>query len=230
MTQKISQARQVDVDANLDLGEYSLITRRIVSDDDLTLETGEDKTMVLERPTWEDIRITPGNFDRPGQSDPTIREFQPDASGTTTYLYEFAKNNIASFTVQIPHNYKAGTDIYAHVHWTPGARGTAESGNFVGWKLDVTWASIGSTFPAMQVVDLSDECDGTNWKHQMTPDIAIDGTGKGISSMLLCNIKRTDTGDDDTWASTTNSQQPILLEIDFHYQIDTMGSRQRVVK
>jgi len=45
-----------------------------------------------------------------------------------------------------------------------------------------------------------------------------------ISSMLICNIKRTDTGTDDTWASTTSWQLPFLLEVDFHYPISTLGS------
>jgi hypothetical protein len=60
----------------------------------------------------------------------------------------------------------------------------------------------------------------------MTPDVAITGSGKGISSMLLCNLRRTDELT-DPW---TNAQGPLLLEIDFHYPIDTVGSRQRASK
>jgi hypothetical protein len=63
----------------------------------------------------------------------------------------------------------------------------------------------------------------------MTPEVTIDGhtSAKHISSMLLCNVKRTDTGADDTW---TDAQGPLLLEIDFHYPIDTVGSRQAGTK
>lgn len=175
---------------------------------------------------WDDMRVTPGSFDRPGSSDPVIKEVTPGGSGTTTWLYEFAKNNFASFTVQLPHSYKTGSDIKCHIHWTPGARGNEESGATVGWKIDYTWASINANFGVMATLDLSDACDGTDWKHQMTPDVTITGTDKGISSMLICNVKRTDTGTDDTWASTTSGQLPLLLEIDFHYQIDTVGSRE----
>jgi hypothetical protein len=75
----------------------------------------------------------------------------------------------------------------------------------------------------MATLDLSDACTGTNHLHEMTADVAIDGhtASKNISSMLVCNIKRTDTGTDDTWTGT----DPMILEVDFHYEIDTMGSR-----
>lgn len=191
---------------------------------DGTLEFVGDATV------WDDLRIVPGSFDRPGTSDPGIVSYTPTGSSIAFYLYEFAKNNIASFTVQLPHNYKQGSNIYCHVHWTPGLRGNEENGATVGWKLDYTWANIDGTFGAGATLDLSDACDGTDDKHQMTPDVAITGTSKNISSMLICNIKRTDTGTDDTWASTTSGQLPLLLEIDFHYEIDTVGSRQRTAK
>lgn len=88
------------------------------------------------------------------------------------------------------------------------------------------------TFGAMSTADLSDTCDGTDHKHQMTTSVTIDGhtAQKNISSMLLCNVKRTDTGTDDTWSSIAAGEQPILLEVDFHYPIDTQGSRQASAK
>lgn len=179
---------------------------------------------------WDDIRILPGSFDRPGVSDPAIVAYDVNGGGTSTYLWEFAKNNIASFTVQLPHGYKNGTDIYCHIHWTPGARGNEENAATVGWKVEYSWANYDANFGTMASLDLSDACDGTDHKHQKTTDVTITGTGKTISSMLLCNVKRTDTGADDTWASTTTGQLPLLLEIDFHFEMDTPGSATRTAK
>jgi hypothetical protein len=173
---------------------------------------------------YDDVRITPSSFDRPGISDPTIVAQTPGGGATTTYMCQFDINNIASFTVQIPHGYLQGADIKAHVHWTPGARGTAESTKTVGWKLDYSWASINGVFGAMATLDLSDACNGVDWEHNMTDDVTITGTGKGISSMLICNIKRTDTGTDDTWATNTSGNRPLLLEIDFHIPMNSLGS------
>lgn len=173
---------------------------------------------------YDDIRINPGSFDRPGSADPAIVSVTPGGSGTATYLYEWAKNNLACFTVQLPHSYKLGEEIRVHIHWTPGSRGNEEDTKTVGWKIDATWANIDGTFGPMQSFDLSDICDGVDWKHQMTPSGVLAGTDKNISSMLLCNIKRTDTGADDTWAGTASGQLPLLLEVDFHFPMDTAGS------
>lgn len=213
-------------------GTTGNIVTDIVAPSDLKIDCGTAKTLLLEIPVWDDIRINPGSFDRPGVSDPTIVAYDVNGGGVSTYLWQFAKTQLASFTVQLPHTYKTGTDIYVHLHWTPGANGAAESGNTVGWKIDYSWANIDGTFPTMGTADLSDTCDGTNHKHQMTPDVVIDGhtSAKGISSMLVCNIKRTDTGADDTWSGAGSGSLPLLLEIDFHFQIDTMGSRQQAAK
>lgn len=74
-------------------------------------------------------------------------------------------------------------------------------------------------------VHINTEIIQTDWKHQMTEDVTITATDKHISSMLLCNLTRTDTGTDDTWATNTSGNLPLILEVDFHYPIDTFGSR-----
>ena len=38
-------------------------------------------------------------------------------------------------------------------------------------------------------------------------------------------IRIYDTGTDDTWSSTTSGQLPLLLEVDFHYPLSTVGSK-----
>jgi hypothetical protein len=170
---------------------------------------------------WDDMRIIAGSFDRPGTSDPAL------VAAGSTYLWEFNIDDSATCTVQLPQGYCSGDTIWAHVHWTPGTRGNEEGTNTVGWKVGYSWASIDSVFPAWSVVDLSDACQSTDWEHLMTPEVAIPGPGKGKSSMLLCNIKRTDTGTDDTWATNSSGDLPFLLELDFHYPIDKLGTADR---
>jgi hypothetical protein len=194
---------------------------------DIVADCPANKTIRLTQVVWDDLRVTPGSFDRPGVADPSIVTYRPGGgSNPDTYLWEFDKNDIASFTVQLPHGYKAGEDIKVHVHWTPGGRGVTESGNTVGWKVQYAWANIAGAFGAMATADLSDAANGVNGEHNMTPEATITGSGKGISSMLICNILRTDTGTDDTWTGSGSGNLPMLLEIDFHYPIDTIGSRQ----
>ena len=179
---------------------------------------------------WDDIRINAGGFDKPGVSDPAPVIYYPAGGGLGVSLYEFAKDDWVSFTVQMPHSYAAGENVYIHLHWTPGDYGVTESGNLVGWKIDYSWANMGDTFPAMTTVDLSDACDGTDHKHQVTSDVVLTGTGKEISSMLICNLRRTDTGTDDTWTGLVPGQLPMILEVDIHYPINTVGSRTRTSK
>jgi hypothetical protein len=203
-----------------------------VAASDLQITCGANKTIELTNVVYDDLRILPGSFDRPGASDPASILYYPNAGAIGTYLYEFSKNNVVSFACQLPHKYKTGTDIGVHLHWTPGANGATENGHTVGWKVDYSWSNIDGTFGDMQMADLSDACDGTDHKHQMTPEVTIDGhtAAKHISSMLICNLRRSDTGTDDTWAGTAVGALPMILEVDFHFQIDTIGSRQTGIK
>lgn len=201
-----------------------------VAASDLVISCGTDKTLELETVVWDDLRITPGSFDRPGISDPVYVAYYPNGGGLGVYLPEFAKDDFASFTIQIPHSYKQGANIFVHAHWTPGDNGNEENGATVGWKVDYSWANINGNFGDMQTANLSDACDGTDHKHQMTPEVEITGTDKHISSMLMCNIRRSDTGTDDTWAGTASGALPLLLEVDFHVPLETLGSRTISVK
>ena len=195
---------------------------------DLTVNCGTDKTIVLQEPVWEDLRIGSGKFEFGGATDPTLSDWQPGASGATFKVYKFQENDEAFFFAQIPHSYKEGTDILAHVHWTPGDRGAAESGTTVAWKMDISWANIGAAFPSSTNYDLSDTCTGTDDLHEISPEVTISGTGKTVSSMLSCRIYRDTTG--DTWVGTSAAQSPAGLEVDFHYQVNTLGSRTSTAK
>jgi hypothetical protein len=128
--------------------------------------------------------------------------------------------------VQLPHTYKEGRNVYAHIHWTPRDRGIAEGGKSVGWKVDISWANMEAVFPSSPTYDLTDITTGTDDLHEMTPDVVISGTGKLISSMLTIRIYR----DGGTWAGVTAAQSPALLEFDMHIPINTLGSRQILIK
>ena len=181
---------------------------------------------------WDDLLINSGIFSFAGTADPTLSNWQPAASGTTFKVYKFKKNDVVYFSCQIPHTYKEGTDINVHVHWTPCDRGNEESGAYVGWKLDYSWANInGAAFGASATIDMSDTCTGTDDYHEVSAGLtSLDGTGMTISSMLVCSLYRSDTGTDDTWAGTLAAQSPALLQFDLHHEIDAAGSRIEWVK
>jgi hypothetical protein len=56
----------------------------------------------------------------------------------------------------------------------------------------------------------------------MTPEVAVDGsTLTTVSAILIGRVYR-DNG--DSWAGNIAAQAPALLEVDFHYQTDDLGS------
>lgn len=214
---------EIDSSANTKIGDAGT-TNYTKIEADGTIEFNGTATV------WDDMRIVPGSFDRPGVSDPSYVAYDINGSGTITYLTEWAKNDLASFTVQLPHSYHQGEDILVHLHWTAGPNGAGENGATVGWKIVYSWTNLDGTFPNPSTADLSDACDGTDHKHQMTSNVTVTGSGKTISSMLICNIVRTDTGADDTWAGSGAGNIPMLLEVDFHFPLDTVGSRTSAAK
>jgi hypothetical protein len=193
-----------------------------------SVKIAKDGEMTFEgtATVWDDLRILPSAFDFAGGTDPAIVNWQPGGSGTTFKVWEFQLDDQGYFTCQMPHSYKQGSDIYCHVHWTPGTRGNEENGNAVAWKLDYSWANIGGVFGASATIDMTDACNGTDHEHNMTPEATIDGhtAAKNVSSMLVCRIYRHDVAG-DTWSGTASGQLPILLEVDFHYEMDSVGSK-----
>ncbi len=196
----------------------------------LNVDSGGRVLLVGTAQTWEDIRIVPGAFQFPGVADPTLQSWQPGGAGATYKVYKFLKNDEVHFTCQIPHNYKEGSDIKPHIHWTPCDRGNEENGNTVGWKIDYSWANSDAVFASSTTVDLSHACSGTDDQHEMTDSGTITGTNKDISGVLQIRLYRSDTNADDTWVGATTALSPAILEFDLHYEIDSLGSDLELVK
>ena len=189
-------------------------------------------TPLNEQVVWTDLFINSGLFKFRGTSDPVWRDWQPNGSGATFRLLKFNQSDEIFFSCQMPHEYKEGSEIHAHVHWTPCDRGIAEAGHNVAWKLDYTVANInGTIFPSSTTLDMTDDFHDTNEYHEVAAAATtIPGSYSGedltISHMLVCRLYR-DTG--DTWVGT-GANAPALLQSDFHYQKDMAGSREQWVK
>ncbi len=174
---------------------------------------------------WDDFRVT---LDK--GSNAAALDY---ISGTSGPQIWFFRNNEGiesmSFTVQLPHTWKEGTTIYPHIHWMPKTSG---SGNVV-WNLDYTWANYDATtpevFPAVTTSTVTATGPFTANSHAITGlttgGAGIDGTGKKISSILICRIWRNSSLSGDTYNSDAG-----LLFLDFHIQVDGSGSNQQYTK
>ena len=189
----------------------------------VTISSSGDILLGGDATVWDDLRILYGVVDVPGGTDPDVISWQSGGSGATFKVYAFAKGDEFFFTQQLPHDYKEGSDLYPHVHWTPGPRGNEENGNTVQWRLDYTIADHDTAFGASQTVALPDVCMGTDHVHHKSNAGTISGAGLHISSQLQGRFYRWNDAS-DTWAGTGNDL-PIFLELDFHYTRDSMGSR-----
>lgn len=211
------------------IGE-NLISPLVYDDGDWIFTAPDDKTMVFDPALWDDLRIVPGAFQFSGSADPTLSDWQPGGSGSTIKVYKFVKNDQVFASIQMPHDYKEGSDLSFHVHWTPTDRGNEESGNTVGWKIDYSIANINSTFSSTSTAACTGTCTGTDDQHEISESVTVSGTGLKVSHILMIRIWRGDTGADDTWVGSTAALSPALLEFDIHYQKDTLGSRQLFIK
>jgi hypothetical protein len=178
-----------------------------------------DGTMI---PRWADLRIVPGALTKGGAADPFLDTWQPGGSGVAYAVYTFNNADELFFTAQVPHSYVLGTDLQAHIHWTPRDRGVTEDTKTVAWKIDVSAANKFGVAPSSTTLDLTDTCDGVNDKHLRTDDVELDGAGLTEMSAIIIGRVYRDAG--DTWAGNIAAQAPAILEVDFHYQLDDVGS------
>jgi hypothetical protein len=183
---------------------------------DLIITTGAEKTLALTTPVYDDIIIQASNL-RVGTSPPAFVAFQNSIFGSS-----FVNDNsdIVYGSFEIPHGYKEGTDLEIHLHWSPSSTNT---GNCV-FNFAYTLAGMGSaTFGAEQTKTLTQAGSGTINRHQyMTGNTLISGVGVGIGTIIAFALSRP-TGD-------AFSGDAFVHSIGIHYEIDTMGSRQRSAK
>ena len=148
----------------------------------------------------------------------------PATRGVILKYFSPTTVNEVYFEAQLPHTWEEGTELRPHIHWTPNSAGAA--GERVTWKMEYTFAGIGDIFPDTQILtgdkNIYDE-DLIKGKHYITSLGAIDATGKKLSSMLVCRLYR--DAENDTYTDFAGA-----LEIDIHFKINMLGSRQEFIK
>ena len=119
----------------------------------------------------------------------------------------------------MPHGYQLGSDIEFHIHWTPKVSGAGGGAENVKWDLTYSWASIGSAFPASSPLTVTTDVQDVAADDHILSEVGdLAGTDKGMSSMLLCSLKR------DTSVANNYADEAYVVAIDFHFKKDTIGS------
>lgn len=195
----------------------------------LAVETDGTVRMDGAATVWDDLRV-PLSEPSTGTIRPDWAKFPYGISGSTPYLNWFKTSGIDEmyFVVQLPHDWSAGTIIYPHIHWVPSADGAGVP----RWGLQYAWTNIGDLFPAYTTIYGTTRIQGQTGDlvkstQYLTPlgTAGISGTGKTISSMLICRVFRDGDHADDTFPGLAGA-----LEVDFHYERNTLGSRSEYTK
>jgi len=183
-------------------------------------------SFVGDASVWDDLRVEP-NIKTAGVNDPTFTKWFDNGAGSRgVYLWNFtdvatANEKEVYFSVQLPHSWK-GTAIHPHVHWIPSAAGVSQRPVF---GLEYNWADIGSELGNTSIIYTNslvpNDTNLTQYRHYISPFPGITPTTSqdGISSILVCRLFRYSGNASDTYTGTCG-----LLYVDFHYEMDSLGS------
>lgn len=123
-------------------------------------------------------------------------------------------------TVELPHEWVEGTDIYPHIHWIPA---TAAAGN-VKWQLEYTWTALNDAELASTTISVTQATPGA--VSNVRADFpAISGVGKMINSQFTFRLFR-----DPTDAADTYGADALTKTFGLHLQVNTHGSRTQGAK
>jgi hypothetical protein len=168
---------------------------------------------------WDDLR-----FPAQGLARPTANAAQVNDSYFGGQVLDFTSGNkvqTAQFNAQMPHGWQEESDLEFHLHIT----GSSDTTGTVQWGFTYAWANMDASF--VTELDISTTTDiSVGDDHHIYAEIGdMSATGKQLSSMLICSLSRMGTQVGDTYGGDIH-----LIEADFHYISDTVGSREENVK
>ncbi len=168
---------------------------------------------------WEDENVGDVLLGR-GASAPDLVQvnsgtiYLPGFDGVNTTEQLFA-------SIEIPHSYKQGSNLIFHVHWAPV---NADVGNVL-WQLTYSITEDGDAQSAETTIEIQQAAPGVAWEQNRADFPAINGAALLIENQIDFRFFRDPSDDDDTYGSDA-----VVKTVGFHYEKDTVGSRQITTK
>ena len=156
--------------------------------------------------------------------EPTLRE----GVGNPAELAGFKGNTVAYLFIDgsvsetyvnwdVPLQWATGTDLYAAIHWSPGA--STNTGT-VRWALEFTSAPVNGTFPDTTTFYIdSNVSTASAWKHIQVVSDPYPGSAAVPNQRFLIRLYRDGGSGTDTFAAGA-----YLIGIDFYYQVNKFGT------
>jgi hypothetical protein len=173
-------------------------------------------TLAGNATVWQDL-IVPLTTSRRGSNN------LPDFDETNVG-YLFPKNDTTEILYiinQLPHTWKIGSTIYPHVHWSQGNSSNVTYNMSYRWVDLAANTTAGFTTYAMGTTVAAYVTGST--MHQLSTNLAgISGSSiTNLSSILVLKLFRNDNA---------YPGDALTYQFDIHYEIDSLGSNQELVK
>ena len=179
---------------------------------------------------YQSVNISMMTAKSGGGNDPDFTQYKDNGAGSTgVYAYAFASNSEEElfFNLSMPRQWTESSDIGVNFNWVSNQTGSSTQN--VKWGIEYTWANQGELFGNTSTATANDRIPSDSRvltdTHYRTEVDVIDGAGKDINSTLICRVYR-DGGD----ASDTFPYDAFLLDIDFHFICNSIGSRNEYTK
>ena len=179
-----------------------------------------DGTMVMngDATVWKDIKFPMAPPKTTGAGNPTLTTYNGNMRG-----YSFAVNDVHDFNPEeIDHDAKIGSTATFHVHWLSRSNDVNDRG--VKWQLEYAIEPTSGALPAPTTVSAEATVPlGTAVNTPYSTNMAT-FVIPGIAKLAYLRITRIAS------AGTAPTTDPILSATHFHYELDTVGSRQITTK
>lgn len=175
-------------------------------------------TMSGSATVWKDIMFPMAPPKTTGAGNPSLVTFHGNFRG-----YAFAINDTHDFDPQeFQHDGKQGSTAYCHLHWI--SRTNVGAIRTIKWRCELSQTNFGAAFPVATVheVEISIPANTPANTHFAT-DLST-FTTLNIASMMLCKITRIAS------SGTEPADDPVILGMHYHYELDTIGSREIFTK
>jgi len=167
---------------------------------------------------WEDANVGTMTLTLPVVSQPDEVNFLDEAGADTGIsTWGYAVGEKSSGAIEIPHSYKEGSDLVFHVHWQGIAAPTGT--DKLKWQLTYTVAQGEATLDAATAIVIETDYD-TQYEFKRSDFPTITGTNFNIEDQFLFTLERIAASADEYGGDGLTGT------VGFHYEKDTVGSRQ----
>lgn len=178
-----------------------------------------DGTLVMtgSATVYNDIICPIGNM-RSGNTPPSYAIAFTGSIYTTTFKNG---NDMEVYgCAELPHDYKEGTALNVHVHWSPDTTNTGHC----GWKFEYTYANADFAFPASQTLTAPAGVTGSGVVNSHINSLigTITDSTLRIGSVIAYRLWRS--------GSDAYSGDAFGHQLGIHYESDTLGSRTTLIK